>query len=90
MLNSKIYSKRGQIGETVSWLIATLVIIGILILFIWASVLMANVKGVSIGNLQTDLAKESLVLTEKTALSNVIMDNKNKDTIDNILQNENK
>jgi uncharacterized membrane protein YobD (UPF0266 family) len=90
MLNSKIYSKRGQIGETVSWLIATLVIIGILILFIWASVLMANVKGVGIGNLQTDLAKESLVLTEKTALSNVIMDNKNKDTIDNILQNENK
>ena len=84
------FGKKGQIGETVSWLIATLIIVGILILFIYASVLMANVKGVSIGNLQTDLSKESLVLTEKTNLSNVIMNNKNKDTIDNILQNENK
>jgi hypothetical protein len=83
-------SKKGQAAETVSWLIATLVIVGILILFIYASVLMANVKGVSIGNLQTDLAKQSLVLTEKTNISNVIMSNKNKDTIDNILINENK
>jgi len=82
--------KKGQTGETVAWLIATLVIIGILILFIYVSVLMANVKGVSIGNLQTDLAKESQVLAEKTNLSNVIMTNKNKDTIDNILKNENK
>lgn len=90
MLKSRIYSKQGQTGETVSWLIATLVIVGILILFIYASVLMANVKGVSIGNLQTDLAKESSVLTEKTALSNIIMSNKNKDTIDKILNDENK
>jgi len=82
--------KKGQTGETVAWLIATLVIIGILILFIYVSVLMANVKGVSIGNLQTDLAKESQVLAEKTNLSNVIMTNKNKDKIDNILKNENK
>ena len=51
---------------------------------------MADVKGVSIGNLQTDLAKESLVLSEKTTLSNVIMSNKNKDTIDKILENANK
>jgi hypothetical protein len=51
---------------------------------------MANVKGVSIGNLQTDLAKESVVLTEKTSLSNTIMSNKNKETIDTILKNENK
>jgi hypothetical protein len=83
-------NKKGQTGETVAWLIATLVIVGILILFIYASVLMANVKGVSIGNLQTDLEKESQVLTEKTALSNIILNNKNKETIDNILKNENK
>jgi len=90
MQRYKHFSKKGQTGETVSWIIATLVIIGILILFIYASVLMANVKGVSIGNLQTDLSKESLVLTEKTNLSNVVLNNKNKDTIDNILKNENK
>ena len=84
-----INHKKGQTGETVTWLVATLVIIGILILFIYVSVLMSDVKGVSLGNLQTDLGKESQVLTEKTSISNVIMNNKNKETIDNILKNEN-
>jgi hypothetical protein len=83
-------NKKAQTGETIAWLIATLVIVGILILFIYASVLMSNVKGVNIGNLQTDSTKESAVLTEKTTLSNVMMNNKNKETIDNILKNENK
>jgi hypothetical protein len=89
MLKSKL-DKKGQTGETVAWIIATIVIVGILIIFIYASVLMSNTKGVSIGNLQTDLEKESKVLTEKTAISNVILNNKNKETIDNILKNENK
>ncbi len=79
MLNSK----RAQIGETVSWLVATLVIVGILILFIYISVLISKAKTIGIGDLQTDMSKESN-LQVKTNLAFSI-ESKNKNEINEIL-----
>jgi hypothetical protein len=78
-------SKKAQTGETISWVIATLVIIGILILFVYISTLMANVKTVSITDLNSDLAGKSLVLAEKTSLAYQLSGNTNKEVIDKII-----
>jgi hypothetical protein len=81
-------NKKAQAGETVSWVIATLVIIGILIIFIYASVLMSKVKVINLQGVQSDLTDKSKVLEEKTHLSNLILNNKDKEMIDNILKND--
>lgn len=81
-------SKKGQTGETVSWIIATLVIIGILIIFIYLSVLMSETKTITFVDPKTDLPSESRILTEKIFIANEIMNNKNKEMIDGILKNE--
>jgi hypothetical protein len=81
MLNSK----KAQTGETISWVVATLVIIGILVLFIYISTLMAKVKTVTIADLNSDISKKSLVLSEKTALAYQLSGNTNKEAIDKII-----
>ncbi len=78
----------GQTGETITWLVATLIVVGILIIFIYASVLLSNLKTVGIGDLNTDLEKESIVLNEKTFLAEQINGN-NKEMINSILKQEN-
>ncbi len=82
------YSNKGQTGETISWIVATLVIIGILIIFIYISVLMSDAKKINLVDSKTDLPSESSILAEKTSISNVILNNKNKEVIDGILKNE--
>jgi hypothetical protein len=81
-------NKKGQTGETISWVIATLVIIGVLLIFIYVSTLMAKVKVVTLDDVQSDLTKESKILEEKTSISNLILNNKNKETIEVILQSD--
>jgi len=78
-------SKKAQVGETVSWVIATLIIVGILIIFLFVSVLMSKAKFVRIGNVETDL-KESNLLKEKTSFAYQLTNYKNKDIIENILK----
>lgn len=88
MLEYKPFSKKGQTGETVSWIVATLVIIGILIIFIYISVLMSDAKKINLVDAKTDLPSESSILTEKNFIANEIMNNKNKEMINGILKNE--
>ena len=40
-------NKKAQIGETLTWVVATLIIIFVLIIFIYASVLMSKVKAIN-------------------------------------------
>jgi hypothetical protein len=82
----KCKNKRGQVGETVSWVIATIVIIGVLIAFLWISSLLSKVKAITAGEVRSDLNKESVVLTGKTSLAHKLENNKNKDVIDNLLK----
>jgi|GEM_PF-1225625 len=77
--------KRAQIGETLTWIIATLVIIGILLLFIFFSSLMSKVKAIRVGNLETDV-KITNVLKEKTSFAHQLANYKDKELIDNILK----
>ncbi len=86
MLKYNNKNKKAQIGETLSWVVATLVIIGILLIFIYISVLMSKVKIISVGNVKTDLEKESQILNMKTSLSHKLVNNENKDIIDNLLK----
>lgn len=88
MLNYRKISKRGQVGETITWLVATLIIVGILIIFIFFSVLMSKSKVIAIGDVKTDLTKESKSLDMKTFLAHQLANNKNKEIIDNILKQD--
>lgn len=84
------YNKKAQTAETISWIVATLVIIGILLIFIYISVLMSKVKVVGIGDVKTDLGEGSAILNIKTSLANQLTNGKNKDVIDNILKQDDK
>jgi hypothetical protein len=78
-------SKKAQTGETISWVVATLVIIGILILFVYISSTLAKAKTVNFGDLKSDLSGKYLVLTEKTAIAYQLSGNENKGVIDKII-----
>jgi Na+-transporting methylmalonyl-CoA/oxaloacetate decarboxylase gamma subunit len=83
---SSCKNKRGQVGETISWVIATIVIIGVLLIFIYISTLMSKVKQISEIELSvsgSDIKTE--LLTEKTSLAHQLANNRNKEVIDNIL-----
>lgn len=41
-------NKRGQVGESISWVVATIILIVILIVFIYLSVLLSKTKSISI------------------------------------------
>jgi hypothetical protein len=88
MLNYKL-NKRAQVGETVSWIVATLVIIGILIIFIYVSVLMSKVKVVGIGAINFYSESGVDILAQKTSFAYNLTNNKNKELIDGILLKEN-
>jgi hypothetical protein len=79
-------NSKGQTGETITWVIATIVIIGILLLFIYASTLMGKAKNIVGGEVNAGLPKTSLVLSEKTALAHQITQNKDKGVIDSIIK----
>ncbi len=78
-------NKKGQIGETISWVIATLVIIGILIIFVYISVLMSKVKQLEDTELTSDSGEKIELLTEKTSFAHQLAGDRNKEFIDNIL-----
>jgi hypothetical protein len=86
MLNyKKKKNKSGQTGETLSWVVATLVMVGILILFIYLSSLIGKTKSLTIGDVSSDLSKKIVVLSEKTSLAHSLAQNKNKEEIDKII-----
>ena len=79
-------NSKGQTGETITWVIATIVIIGILILFIYGSTLMGKAKNIVGGEVNAGLSAKSLVLAEKTSLAHQIAQNKDKGVIDSIIK----
>lgn len=86
-LNKK--NKMGAVGETITWTAATLIIIGILIIFLIFSSLLAKVKVVNISAIKSDVGEDSPVLAMKTVLAHILAGNKDKENIDNILEEKN-
>ncbi|MCX6747046.1 MAG: hypothetical protein NTU63_02830 [Candidatus Pacearchaeota archaeon] len=82
-------SKKAAVGATMSWIIATLVIIGILLIFIYVSILLSKTKAINIGNLKTD-SKEYNTLELKTLFAHQLANNKNKGLIDDAIKEQNK
>ncbi len=83
-----IKNKRGDISKTITWIVATVLIVGVLILFIYISSVMSNIKVVKVGEINSDIGKESLVLSVKTSLA-FNRNNTNKEIIENILEEKN-
>lgn len=80
-------NKKAQVGETITWVVATIVIIGVMIIFLFISSLMAKLKSIGIGDLNPTLEKSN-PLTTKTSLAEQL-NSQNKDTIENILNKNN-
>jgi hypothetical protein len=84
-----IKNKKGQIGDLVVWIPATLIIIGVIILFVYISLAMSLVKAVHVGDVQTDLGNASSIrLNVKTSIAEQL-NAQNKETIDYILKQQN-
>lgn len=100
MLNNNLLkNKRAQVGETLTWIVATIIIIFILLIFIYASVALGkakaiNPKKVKFKDLGEDGKKEITWIEAKTILAKQI-NSQNENSIDNwinqnqIEQNEN-
>ena len=80
----KILDKRGAIGETITWTAATLIILGILVIFLVLSSLLANLKVVNSYNVKSDIG-DSPVLEVKTSIAQDI-NSENKEKIDETLK----
>lgn len=81
-------SKQGQISQTLTWIVATVIIVGVLILFVYISSVMSNTKVVKVGEVKSDLTAESSVLSTKTSLA-FKLNNTNQEMIDKILKEQN-
>ena len=88
MFNYKL-NKHAQVGETVTWIVATLIIIGILMIFIYVSVLISKVKVVSVSSINVDSESTIDLLSQKTFFAYNLTNNKDKVLIDNILKQQN-
>ncbi len=90
MYNYKL-NKKAQVGETISWVVATIVIIGILMIFIYITFLMSKVKSINVENLPLPNSEQNVdLLAEKTSFAHQLDDNRGKEIIDNILKEDEK
>jgi hypothetical protein len=82
-------NKKAEIGETITWVVATLIIIAALIIFLFLSSLLAKIKTIEIGDVKSDFEDDSHVLPRKTQIAHQILENKNREIIDKILEKKN-
>ncbi|MBU1129240.1 MAG: hypothetical protein KJ949_01255 [Nanoarchaeota archaeon] len=77
-------NKKAQLSETMTWIVATLVIIVILIIFIFISSSFAKVKNLTTQDLKLSSEGEDVDLFEfKTELAYNLTSEENKKIIDN-------
>jgi hypothetical protein len=83
-------NKEGQIGETTTWIIATLVIIGILLIFIYVSFIMSKIKMIDLSQIKLPGTESRQTggdfLSQKTSFAHQLAGNKNKEAIDKALE----
>lgn len=72
-----------------SWIVATLVIIGVLLIFVYISVLMSKVKAINAGELKADSEYKADILELKTSFAHQLAGNKNKEMIDSFIKEQN-
>jgi hypothetical protein len=90
-MKNLILNNKAQISQTLTWIVATIIIVGILMVSIALSLVLANAKkiaGQQAGNVESRLEKNSLVLETKTSLA-YELNNTNKREIETILERMN-
>jgi ABC-type sulfate transport system permease component len=80
-----ILNKKGEIPETFTWVFATPIIVGVLVLFLIISVMLFGVKSISIREVQSDVSDESPIFSMKTSLAHGSIGNLNKEAIDAVI-----
>ena len=85
MLNNKT----AQIGETVTWVIASIIIIATLIVFVYLSSILATTNFLSLSNLKISNEEKSDQIDIKISIAHKLANDKNKKIIDEWIKNEN-
>lgn len=71
-------NKRGQVGESITWIVATIVLIVLLIIFIYASIALSKVKSLKT-NIKPDSSSSVDWINSKTQIAySIDSSNKNK------------
>jgi len=78
-------NKKAQIGTTIGWIVATIIIIGILLIFIYISLLMSKVKAITLRDLSSEGNKIN-ILELKTSYAHHLANNRNKEIIDDFIK----
>ncbi|GBE19806.1 hypothetical protein BMS3Abin17_00535 [archaeon BMS3Abin17] len=82
-------NKKAQIGETMTWVVATIIVIVTLIIFIYASTLLGKTSEITRENYNVEVDKQADWINTKTSLAHEVANNKNKEVIDNWIKEEN-
>lgn len=83
-----IKNKKGEIGETINWIVATIIILGILLVSVYITSIMSNLKIIREADVTSDLKSDSQVLEMKTSLS-LRINNIDREKIENALEEKN-
>ena len=75
----KMLNKKGQVGETVTWVVATLIIVIVLVSFIYASSVLSKVKVLTSLSFESEL--EGNWMEKKMFFSENLSGAKNKEKI---------
>jgi uncharacterized protein (UPF0333 family) len=74
----KMKNKRGQIGESITWVVATIILIVILIVFIYASIVLSKTKSLKF-DIKANSEDSVDWINYKTQMAySISTDNKNK------------
>lgn len=76
-------NKKAQLGETMTWVVATIVIIVTLVVFVYVSSLLKNVRNINLPDLKMDSDSDANWIEEKVLFSHSLDGGKNKEKIDN-------
>lgn len=76
-------NRKGQVGEIITWVVATVIIVVILILFVYASSILAQkTKVIKVKSLKIDFKEDVDLLETKTEIVYLLSSDKNKEIID--------
>ena len=74
-------NKQGQIGETITWIVATIIIIVTLVIFIYVSSVLVEIKKIKVPDLKIVSEEEVNWIEMKTSFAYLINE-ENKEIID--------
>jgi hypothetical protein len=77
MEKERMINKKGQVGESITWVVATIILIVVLIVFIYASIALAKAK--SLTPIKSDSEESADWVNSKTQIAySINSNNKNK------------